>query len=285
MSFLAGFHGTVAAILICILLFVDEAGIPLPIAPNEALLLLVGVLIASDAFPPWAIVPAAYLAMAAGMMAGYVWARTVGQSGLQSLAERVHAGQVFERAQARLKSSSAWGIAVARLVPGVRPYATLVSGAAGVDIRTFLLGALPALLLWEIVWIAAGILVGLPIALFLGRFERLALRGAILIALGVVAWLSVRDASADRRGGIARVTPRLRAFLALAVDAAIVLSVVGGLFAIGRRVLQVSADGWIELIVAAFLLIGLLIVGRSNQTPGETLFDTHYWHHLTVNPR
>jgi membrane-associated protein len=279
MNFLVGLHGTVAALLICCLLFVDEAGIPLPFAPNEGLLLIVGVLIASGAFPVWVIFPAAFVAMLAGMLAGYGWARTVGQSGLQSIAARVHAEEVYKRAQNRLRLASSAHIFLARLIPGVRPYATLVSGAAEVDLRTFLLGAVPALLLWEIVVVAAGMLVGLPIAHFLGRFEKVALRGAILIILGLVAWFAIRDASPERRGGIARLAPRLRASLALVIDAGIVMSVVGGLFAIARRLLQTSTNGWIELIVAACLLIVVLIVGRSNQTPGEILFDTNYWHH------
>lgn len=282
MSFLQGLHGVVAAILISSLLFVDEAGLPLPIAPNEALLLLVGVLIAGGEFPLWVIFPVIFLAMAGGMIAGYGWARTIGQSGLQGLAERVRATAVYERAQVRLKSSSPWGIAVSRMVPGVRPYATLISGAAQVDIRTFLSGALPALLLWEIIWVLAGMLIGLPIAHLLGRFEKVALRGAILIVLGTVAWLAVRDASAERQGGVARMAPRLRASLALAVDAAIVVSLVGGFFAIGRHFTRVGTDAWIEVLVAAFLMIALLVFGRSNQTPGETLFETNYWHHTVI---
>lgn len=277
MSFLTGLHGTVAAILICSLLFVDEAGIPLPIAPNEGLLLVTGILIASDAFSPWVIVPLAFLAMALGMLAGYGWARTVGQLGLQAIAERVGAAKAYDRAQARLKSASHLGIAVARLVPGIRPYATLAAGAAEVDIRTFMLGALPALILWEIVWILLGMLVGLPIAHLLGRFQRVALRGVVLIGLGVVAWFAVRNVSDDRRAGVTRLAPRLRALFALLVDAGIVASVVGGLFAIGRRVLDVSADGWIDLLVSAIMLIVLLIVGRRAQTPGEVLFETDYW--------
>jgi hypothetical protein len=69
------------------------------------------------------------------------------------------------------------------------------------------------------------------------------------------------------------------------VDAAIVLSVVEGLFAIARRMMQVTTDGWIDLFAAAFVLLLLLVAGRRLQTPGETLFDTHYWHHLPVTPR
>lgn len=278
MAFLAGFHGTVAAILICSLLLVDEAGIPLPFAPNEALLLLTGVLVASGAFPLWSIFLAAFIAMALGMLAGYGWARTLGQNGLQAIAERVGATSAYERVRARLKSAGPFGIAVCRLIPGLRPYATLVSGAADVDIRTFCLGAFPALLVWEVVWILAGMLVGLPIAHFLGRFEKIAVRGVILVILAIVSWLAIRDVTPDERGGITRIAPRLRASLALAVDSTIVLCLVGGTFAVGRRFLQASADGWIEIIVAAFLLTVLLVVGRTNQTPGEALFETHYWH-------
>jgi membrane-associated protein len=278
MSLLAGLHGTVAGIIICGLLLVDEAGVPLPIAPCEGLLLLTGVLVASGAFPIWLIFPAAYVAMAAGMVAGYGWARAAGQSGLQALAQRVGATDAYHRVQSRLRSASPWGIAVSRVVPGLRPYATLVCGAAEVDVRTFLLGALPALLLWEVAWVLLGMLVGLPIAHFLGRFEKVALRGVILVALGTVMWFAIRQAS-DRRVGMARIAPRLRASLALAADTGMVASVVGGLFAIGRWALHSSTNIWIELATAAALLIVLLIAGRAIQTPGEALFDTNYWHH------
>lgn len=280
MDFLIGLHGSVAAALICILLFVDETGLPLPIAPNELLLLLAGVLIASGAFPLWVIFPLLYLAMAAGMLTGYSWARTIGQSGLRALAERVGATAAYDKAVGRLQQSTPWTIGICRLIPGLRPYATLVSGAAEVDVRTFLLGALPALLIWEIAVVAAGMIVGLPIAHFLGRFEKLALRGVLLVALGTVVWLAIRDATVDERGGIARIAPRLRASLALAVDAAIVVSVVGGFFAIARRVVLITANGWLEIIVAALVLIGLLLFGRMGQTPGEVLFETHYWHRV-----
>ena len=245
---------------------------------------MTGVLIASGAFPIWLMAPAAFVAMALGMMAGYGWARTVGQSGLQSLAERLSATEVYDRAQARLKEASPWTIAVSRLIPGLRPYATLVSGAAEVEVRTFLLGALPALLLWEIVWIAIGMLVGLPVAHFLGRFEKLALRGVLLVILGVIVWFAVRNAS-EPRGGMDRVAPRLRASLAVAFDGAMVVTLVAGAFAIGDQVMDVTVSVWAQLVVSSVLLILLLVLGRRIQTPGETLFDTHYWHRSTATPQ
>jgi membrane-associated protein len=284
MTLLQGLHGTFAAVLICTLLFVDEAGLPLPIAPNEGLLLLTGVLVASGEFSIWMIFPAAFLAMTAGMVAGYSWARTVGQSGLVALAERLRATDVYNRAQSHLQSASPVGIGITRMVPGLRPYATLISGAAEVDIRTFLVGALPALLLWQIGWVVLGMLVGLPVAHLLGHFEQVVLRGAILVALGAVVLFAVRGESSDRRGALANLAPRLRATLALFTDAGIVASVVGGLFLIADRIVRFELNGWIVLLAAALTLFVLLIAGRSIQTPGETLFDTHYWHHSTSPP-
>ena len=38
MTVLQGLHGLIAVLLLCTLLFIDEAGVPLPVAPNEALL-------------------------------------------------------------------------------------------------------------------------------------------------------------------------------------------------------------------------------------------------------
>src|SRR5579859_6660591 len=222
MSVLEGLHGIVAAILICSLLFVDEAGLPLPIAPSEVLLLLTGILIAGDAFPFWVMVPVAFVVMLLGMIAGYTWARTIGQTGLRSLAEKVGATKVYDRAQERLKTATPWHIAVARMIPGLRPHATLVSGAAEVDIRTFLLGAVPALLIWEILWIAIGMVAGLPIAHLLQRVEKVALRGGILLVLVAVGWFATRKPSPDEHGGISFLAPRLRAFLALVVDAVLV---------------------------------------------------------------
>jgi membrane-associated protein len=278
MTLLQGLHGTFAVVLICTLLFVDEAGLPLPIAPNEALLLLTGVLVASGEFSIWVVFPAAFLAMMAGMVAGYGWARTVGQTGLVALAGRMNATNVYDRAQSHLQSAGPLGIGVTRMLPGVRPYATLISGAAEVDLQTFLLGAVPALVVWQIGWCVLGMLVGLPVAHFLGHFEKLVVRGIILVALGAVVLFAVREESPDRRGALANLTPRLRATLALFTDTGIVASVVGGLFLIARLLVDVEADGWIEILCASVALLLLLVAGRSIQTPGETLFDTHYWH-------
>jgi ABC-type Fe3+ transport system permease subunit len=104
------------------------------------------------------------------------------------------------------------------------------------------------------------------------------LRGIVLAALAVVAWLAIRRVTEDERSGVARLAPRLRASLALAVDAGLVLAVVAAIFAVCRQIFQFTLSGWAEVLISACVLIALLIIGRSQQTPGELLFETHYWH-------
>jgi len=260
MSFLEGLHGTIAAIVLCGLLFVDEAGLPLPIVPSEVLLLIAGLLIASGALPIWIFVPVACIAMLAGMIAGYSWARALGQTGLCALAERVGATAAYNRTRARLTSASFVSIGVARLIPGIRPYVTLIAGAAQVDRRKFLLGAAPALLVWEIVWIALGMLVGLPMAHYLGRFEKLALRGALLLVLGASAFLGFRRAALEPSCAARWCPHRGRALLAAIIDAGIIACIVVGLLAIGRHLLRVGVNGWIDLTVVAVVVAFYLFV-------------------------
>src|SRR5438445_799804 len=45
MSYLQGLHGVVAIVLLCSLLFAEEAGVPLPFAPGEVVLMAGGLLI------------------------------------------------------------------------------------------------------------------------------------------------------------------------------------------------------------------------------------------------
>lgn len=275
MDFLAELHGTVAAVLLCTLLLIDEAGIPLPFAPNELLLLFVGILIAGGAFPPWVILPLVALAMTVGMVAGYGWARVIGQSGLRSLAERFGAHKAYDRVQARVQSSGPVGIGVCRMIPGLRPYATLISGAAGVPFKAFMLGAVPALVVWELIVVLLGVVVGLPAMYLLGRFEKLALRGGLLIGLGLLMWLAIRRIPDDWQCGI---DVRLRTPLAVLVDVGILGSIIAGAFALGRLAIHVTSDGWIEVaVIFGGLLCTALFARGDGLTPGERLFRLRYW--------
>src|SRR5579859_5190867 len=160
MSILQGLHGTIAILLICSVLFVEEAGVPLPLVPGDALLIAAGVLIANDSISPWAFFPAAFVAVLGGALTAYTWSRTIGAAAVAAMAQRLRADKALERASVRLRDSGPVHIALVRLVPGLRVYTAIVSGAAGVELRIFLLGAIRAVVIWMFVFTIIGVLVG-----------------------------------------------------------------------------------------------------------------------------
>lgn len=249
-------HGAIAAIVILSLLFADEAGLPLPVAPNEVLLILAGVLIQAGGLHAWIFFPAAALVMSAGTAAGYSWARIVGERGLESLARRLGAERVHTKVRERLRSAGPIGIGVARMLPGVRPWATLVSGATGVKVRTFALGALPALLLWEVGWTVLGIIIGVPAVHYLGVFERLILRGVLLLVLGIAAHSIIRRFRTE--GVLALRSRGVQVPLVGIVLGGSIACVTLGLLSIGRGVIHVRHHAWVDLL---FVLAVLAIAG------------------------
>src|SRR5579864_3056790 len=120
MSFLQGLHGVVALAVLCGLLFAEEAGVPLPFAPGELTLLVAGLLIASGGLNPYVFIPLALVVSVAGSLVGYSWARVVGDHGLQALARRLRQQRNLERVSRRIRSAGWMGVAVSRLVPGLR---------------------------------------------------------------------------------------------------------------------------------------------------------------------
>ena len=122
MSYLQGLHGVVAIVLLCSLLFAEEAGIPIPFAPGEVVLMAGGLLIAAGGLDPLVFVPLAIAASLAGAMGGYSWARLVGEQGLTTLARRLRQAENLARVSGRIRSAGPWAIAVSRLIPGLRIY-------------------------------------------------------------------------------------------------------------------------------------------------------------------
>ena len=277
MSFLQGLHGVIAVVLLCSLLLVDEAGVPLPVAPNEALLLVAGVLISSGAVALWGFAPVAAITMAVGMVTGYGWARVVGQTGLRRLAARVGAATVLERLTVRVRSAGPVQIGALRVLPGIRPHITLVSGAAGVPIGTFLAGAVPALLLWLAAWLAVGMLIGLPAEYYLGHFEKLLLHGAILLGVGLTVLHVYRHPSTGAHNALSRLPGPARMLVAVSLDAGVVGSIVAGLLAVVRRLAHAESRGWIDVgAIAAAGLVYVAVARRGRGTVGEVLTGMPY---------
>lgn len=134
MTALASLHGPVALVLLCSLLFVEEAGVPLPFFPGDAILIVGGFLIGHGSLSPWIFIPLACLATFGGAMTAYLWARALGQRALEAVADRLYAGRALSRATARVQEDGPAGIAVCRLLPGLRVYTTMVaSGLAEIS--------------------------------------------------------------------------------------------------------------------------------------------------------
>ena len=280
MTFLQGLHGGVALALLCSLLFTEEAGVPLPFAPGELTCLAAGLLIASGGLDPYLFVPVAFAACVAGTLVGYSWARLVGEHGLTELAARLHQTARLTRASNRVRGAGIPGLALSRLVPGMRIYTTLLAGALGVDRRTFLFAVLPAIAVWEIAFVVLGAVVGVPIEHFLGRLERLTVQGIILIVIGVGGYLVIRRAPDAGGGPLIRVPAGIRIALALTIDIGVVASIVAGILAVARRLTGIDllaswADG---LVIVSVIAVCYLVVTRSGvgATIGESLLRSQY---------
>ena len=279
MNFLQGLHGAVAIALLCSLLFAEEAGVPLPFAPGEVTLLAAGLLLAAGGLNPFVFVPLALLACLVGALVGYTWARAVGDHGLRSLARRLHQERSLDRVSDRIRSAGWLGVGVSRLIPGLRIYTTLVAGAVRVPRRTFVAGLVPATVLWVAVYVTLGALVGVPIEHFLSSVQKLAVQGAILVAMGVGCYLAIRKTPASAGAGLVRVPGWFRILLAAAIDIGVVSSIITGLLALGRLLGVGVRAGWVDgvvalLVVAAFYVV---IARRSGgATVGESLLHTSY---------
>ena len=289
-NFLSGLHGAVALALLPALLFAEEAGVPLPFAPGELTLLVAGLLIASGGLNPYAFIPLSLVACIAGSLVGYSWARAVGDRGLKGLARRLRQQRNLERVEERLRAAGWRGIAISRLIPGLRIYTTLVAGAVRAPRRSFVLAMVSSTVVWVAVYVALGILIGVPVEHFLDQLQKLAVQGAILIVMGVGCYLAVRKTPSSSGAGLVRVPRWVRVVLAALVDIGVVASIVTGLLALGRLLGVGFGSGWVDgvvvlLVVGAFYVI---VARRSaGATAGEVLLQTSYisGHGLPLKPR
>lgn len=282
MTALASLHGPVALVLLCSLLFVEEAGVPLPFFPGDAILIVGGFLIGHGSLSPWIFIPLACLATFGGAMTAYLWARALGQRALEAVADRLHAGKALSRATARVQEDGPAGIAVCRLLPGLRVYTTMVARAVRVNRRDFVLGAVPAIVVWVVVFTLLGVLLGIPAEHLLTRVQHVAPDGFVLAALGAVAYLGIRlIPESERKLNPLRQTRRpFRIALGLVIDAALIATVASGLAEISENFPQVvDPDGLVAgSVMTAILVLGYIAATRlgAGGTAGEALLNVTY---------
>jgi membrane-associated protein len=272
--------------IVCALLFLEEAGLPLPVAPGEAVLIGAGLLIATGIDQLWFVLPLAYLAVISGALTGYAWAHKIGPERVHAFAVRLHAGGPYDRAASRLRNATPLQIAASRLLPGLRVYTSLVAGAVGLNLVRFMTGVVPASAFWVVAFAGLGFFVGAPIERLVGRFEAYGLRAAV-VAIVVIVWVVAArripaevspPASPPRSSG-------WRLAVALVLDL-LAIGAVAGLLSLLTGLERGDSDE-LEFAAAIFAVLGALYLVLARQTVGytlgEALLDVRY--HPPRRPR
>jgi membrane-associated protein len=156
-------HGPALLGVLCLLIFVEECGVPVPLAPGDLLLAACGLAIRNRGLDPLVAVPAVYLTTIAGAMTGREVFDVAGARLLRRLTRSTRFGGGLDRAE-RLVRRGGWpAVLVARITPGLRVTTTVVAGLLRLPRRTFLAGMAPGAALYVAVFVAAGWLVGRPV--------------------------------------------------------------------------------------------------------------------------
>jgi membrane-associated protein len=256
--------------IVCALLFLEEAGLPLPVAPGEAVLIGAGLLVAGGAVPVWLMAPLAYLAVICGVLTAYAWAHRIGPKRVHALAARLHAGGPYDRAAVRLRKASPLQVAASRLLPGLRVYTSLVAGAVGLNLTRFMTGVLPASALWVVTFMGLGLFVGAPVERLLGRFEAYGLRAAVVVAV-VLVWIVAARWMPAAKPSTAADPGRGRWRLAVAFGLDLVaVSFAAGALSLFTRFAGGDSDAP-AFVAAMFAILGVLYLVVARQTVGYTL--------------
>lgn len=172
-----------------VLIFIEEAGAPLPL-PSEAALLYAGYLVATGELNPLV----AGLVATAGAACGSAVLYGIALRGGRPLVRRW--GRYVHLNEARLTWVEGWmarmglpAVLLARLTPGLRIVTTVVVGLTRVPLRTTIGAVLGASLLWSYGWIVLGRLLGANWEAGLHAFERAGRWGLIAAALVCLAAL------------------------------------------------------------------------------------------------
>ncbi|HEX4213792.1 MAG TPA: DedA family protein [Candidatus Dormibacteraeota bacterium] len=265
--------GPIALAIICLVVFLEEAGLPLPMFPGDGLLLTAGVMITAGQLSPWRTFPLVCGSALLGACLGYAWSRCLGRPGLERLADRLGLRAQLDRAASRLRRTGASGVVFGRLFPGTRVYTNLVAGAVGVPLPAFLPGLVLSATIWIFGFMGLGMALGVPAAHYVHQVQAGVLLLGAVSTLLVATMLSLRLVRPPRHAevGVRRLA------LALAVDLALAGSIgVAGWVLTGFAVFAVTVSVGLALLVYA--VATRLLFGA---TPGERLCRMSYVGSLT----
>lgn len=159
---LLGLSGYPLIGVICGLIVLEEVGIPMPMAPGDLLLVLIGISIATGHVNPFLVVAAAYVSALLGAVGGREIFMRIGSTALPRIAAMLHAGDRVDRLTARLQRGGSGAVFLGRITPGMRVNTTYLSGLIALPRRTFLMGLAPAVAVYDAVFIGLGAWLGKP---------------------------------------------------------------------------------------------------------------------------
>ena len=192
-----GLDGTTLVVAICILMFIEETGVPLPFAPGDLVLAIGGIAVAGGRVNPILLVSTVAISVTLGAIIGRAVAELLGWDRLMRIAQPLHARGALERAAGLLQRGGWRTVFTARLIPGLRVYTTQVAGVSRVPFRTFVAGLLPANAVYIAAFVGLGAAFGRPILALIQLAEHQLLL-ALLILLPLVGLFLLTRAPARR---------------------------------------------------------------------------------------
>lgn len=189
---------------IFVLMFVEEAGLPLPL-PNEVALMYVGYLSYQGKLDANLAALVATIGAAGGSALLYTIARRGGRRLIHRFGKFIHVTD--ERLNQAENAVARWGsisIPIARLTPGLRIATTIVSGVLRVSYRVVIVSVVGVSLVWSYFWVYLGRLLGDRWEEGARAFERAGrwgLAGIIVVVAIVLLIRWVLQRRKDRRDG------------------------------------------------------------------------------------
>jgi len=261
-------------IVIALLIFVEELGVPSPV-PGDLMMLLAGVEVAQHRQHLWVVLLVMELATIAGASGLFGFSRRVGRPFVTRYGRFIHlTPERLDRLETTVRRYGPWSVVVGRLIPGLRIITPIAVGVLDEPFVVFL----PALafggFLYVLVLTLAGVFFG-PAALNL--FERLSLPVAALssfLALGVLLFVvrKAHGALREERG----------LFLGVIAGVAALLATNGllGFLRFGFRLFGGAGvlastgvgSGWRLLLGWPVFLLAASIIGAAYHA-----FDLHRW--------
>jgi len=193
---------------IFVLMFVEEAGLPLPL-PNEVALMYVGYLAYQGRLDANIAGLVATLGATGGSALLYYIARRGGRPLIHRFGRLIHVTE--ERLGQAERVVAKWGpisIPIARLTPGLRIATTIVSGVLNVSYKVVLVSVIGVSLIWSYFWVHLGRALGDRWEEGAQTFER-AGRWGLLVIIAIIAivllvrWLLKRRATRQAATAVA----------------------------------------------------------------------------------